>query len=123
PSGPMRPSPFPPIARGTLPNGLELAVVEARALPIVQVRLVVRAGTATDGEMSGLARLTALWLREGGTKALPSDVLLERIESLGANLSVRVGADAVVFAMAVPRRHVEEALSLLGQVVLEPRFN
>lgn len=123
PSGTMRHSPFPEIARGELSNGLGLAVVEARALPLVQIRLVVRAGKGTDGDLTGLSRLTALWLKDGGTKNLASHALLERIESLGTNLSVRVGPDIAVFAMAVPKRHFEEALSLMGQVVLEPRFD
>jgi len=123
PSGTMRPTPFPSIARDELPNGLDLAVLEARALPIVQIRLVVRAGSASDGELTGLSRLTALWLKNGGTKRLASDALLERIESLGANLSVRVEPDVAVLSLAVPSRHFEEALALLGQVVLEPRFD
>ena len=53
-SGTSRDSPFPRVARFTLTNGLTVAVVSSRALPIVQARLLVRVGSA-DGPSPAVA--------------------------------------------------------------------
>lgn len=122
-SGPARPTTFPKIAHDTLANGTTLDVVEAHALPIVQLRLVVKSGTASDGDLTGVARLTAMMLKDGGAGRYASRELLARIESLGADLGVEVGPDATVLSLAVAREHMDEALDLLGTVAREPRFD
>lgn len=123
PSGPRRVVPFPTIRRDALANGLELLVVEAKTLPLVQLRLVIDAGSAGDGDLTGLARMVALMLKDGGAGSLSSAELLRRVESLGANLGVQTRADATILSLAVPKRHLDEALDLLGTVVARPRFD
>lgn len=123
PSSPSLPLPFPTIHREELDSGLELAVIEARALPLVQLRLVVHAGSAHDGDLTGLARLTALMLKDGGSGRMSSSELLSKVEALGANLNVRAEADATTFSLAVPSRHLDEALELLSSVITKPRFD
>ena len=121
-SGASKESPFPRVARFTLPNGLTVAVVAARALPIVQARLLVRVGNA-DGPSPAVAALTADLLKEGGTRALASSDLLRRIETLGSSLGITTDADATVLAMPLTKDQLGEGLSLLAQVVREPRFD
>lgn len=123
PPSPSQPARFPKIQRAALANGLELAVVEAHALPLVQLRLVIQTGSAADSDLTGLSRLTALLLKDGGAGKLLSSELLSRIESLGANLQIRAQRDATVLSLGVPTRHVDEALELLGTIVREPRFD
>lgn len=123
PSAPSRTVAFPKIHRASLDNGLELAVVASHTLPIVQLRLVVRAGSATDGDLTGLSRLVALMLKDGGAGRFSSSELLSRVESLGANLDVRVDRDAAVLSLSVPKRYLDEALTLLGTVATQPRFD
>lgn len=116
-----KPSPFPAIGRAKLDSGLRVAVVEAHALPIVQVRVVTFAGMGYGAP--GAAQLTAEMLKEGGTKAMPSATVLSRVEALGATLSVDVDFDRSVLSLGVTKNHLEEALSLLGQIEMEPRFD
>ncbi|HEY8079097.1 MAG TPA: pitrilysin family protein [Labilithrix sp.] len=115
-------SPFPAVHRSKLPNGLAVAVVTSHALPVVQVRVLVHAGSGY-GAAPGVAELTAQMLKDGGTQALASAELLRRVESLGADLGVRTDADATVLAIAVTKDHLGEALDLLAQIVREPRFD
>ena len=122
PSGASKESPFPHVARFTLANGLTVAIVPSRALPIVQARLLVHVGSA-DGASPALATLTADLLKEGGTRALSSGELVRRIETLGSSLGITTGADATVLAMPLTKDQVSEGLSLLSQVVREPRFD
>jgi predicted Zn-dependent peptidase len=114
-------SPFPAVKRSTLPNGLQVAVVEAHALPIVQLRVVVRAGAGYG--VPGAADITAQLLKDGGTKTMTSAELLRRIETLGASLGIDVGEDATILSMGVVKGHVDEALGLLGELIREPRFD
>ena len=58
PSGATKESPFPTVARSKLANGLNVAVVTSHALPIVQVRLLVKAGGSYGG-VPGVGELTA----------------------------------------------------------------
>lgn len=122
PSGMAKESPFPAVAHAKLANGLGVAVVTSRALPIVQVRLLVRAGSGA-GPAPGVAELTAQMLKDGGTRALTSAELLRRVETLGADLSVHTDFDGTVLSMGVTKDVLPDALSLLSQVVREPRFD
>lgn len=122
PSGATRESPFPAVQRAQLANGLELATVTSHALPLVQVRVLVRAGSGF-GAVPGAAELTGQLLKDGGTRAMTSGELLRRIETLGADLNVHTTFDATVLTMAVPSGELGEALALISQVVREPRFD
>ncbi|MBS2014403.1 MAG: insulinase family protein [Deltaproteobacteria bacterium] len=122
PSGHTKDAPFPAVARARLANGMGIAVVTSRALPIVQLRVVVRVG-AGFGPSPAVASITADMLKDGGTRAYSSAELLRRIETLGADLSIATSSDATTLAMAVTKDHLGDALSLLSQVVREPRFD
>lgn len=122
PSGATKESPFPAVATSKLANGMGVDVVTSRALPIVQVRVLVRAGSGY-GAAPGVATLTGDMLKDGGTRAMSSAELLKRVETLGADLSVGTDFDSTVLAMAVTKDQLPEALSILSQVVREPRFD
>ena len=122
-AGPARPVPFPEVRRSRLPNGLGLDLIPNHALPIVQLRLVVRSGSARDAAKPGLARMTAHMLKDGGAGNLTSRQLIDRIESLGADLDVRIGPDSTVLSLAVTASHFEEALDLLSTVARAPRWD
>ncbi len=118
-----RPSPFPAVRARTLKNGLSVAIVEAHALPIVQLRVVVRAGMGYAPKQPGLAELTGEMLKAGGTRSMTSAELLRRIEGLGADLSVDVDLDTTTIATGVTRTHFAEALAIVAEVVQSPRFD
>lgn len=116
-------SPFPAIARTKLANGLEIATVVSHALPIVQVRLVVHAGMGYAPNMPGLADTTAEMLKDGGTRTMTSATVLDKVESLGADLSVDTDTDATVIGLGVTKDKLGEALALLSDIASEPRFD
>ena len=122
PSAFTKESPFPAVAHAKLSNGMGVDVVTSRALPIVQVRVIVRAGSGF-GASPGVATITGDMLKDGGTRAMTSAELLRRIETLGANLSVATDFDATVLSMAITKDQLAEALDILSQVIREPRFD
>jgi zinc protease len=122
PASAAKEAPFPKVARSTLANGLGVAVVEAHALPIVELRVSVRAGTGYAGAPA-VADLTAQLLKDGGTRAMTAADLLEKVESLGATLSVDTTEDASTLGLGVTKDRLEDGLALLAQIVEEPRFD
>lgn len=120
-SGAAKDAPFPATVRAALSNGLQLAVVPSHALPIVHLRLLVRAGRGWAGP--AVTELTASLLEDGGTRTMPAAEVLRKIETLGADLTVHTDFDGTVVGLAVTKDLLPEALRLLAQVVREPRFD
>jgi zinc protease len=117
-----RESPLPKVARTKLASGLDVAVAEAHALPLVQVRVLVRAGGGYGG-IAGAAEIAAQLLKDGGTRTMSAAQVLDRIESLGATLSVDVDMDSSRLGLAVPKDKLAAALAILAEVVTEPAFD
>jgi predicted Zn-dependent peptidase len=122
PLGPVPSVNLPDAARLTLPNGLDIVLVEKREVPLVQVNLSVRAGSAYDAPaQNGLASLTAEMLDEGaaGRSAL---ALAEAFERLGARFSISADRHVTTIALRAPVSRLDEALTLMSDVVLRPDF-
>lgn len=123
PAGAVAAAYTPPVVQeATLPNGLKLYLVEKRELPLVEARLVVRAGWADDPlDRRGTAVLTADMLDEGagGRDAL---ALSEAVEALGAELRTSSNFDGTQVSLNVLRGQFDAGLALLGDVVLRPTF-
>lgn len=106
----------------TLPSGLSVATVERHGLPIVEIRVVVRAGTAADGDRPGAAALTAALLKEGGAGEMTGEALLAGLDALGATLSIDVDPDRTSIGLRALRDDLGAALELLGTLLSKPRM-
>ncbi len=107
----------------TLSNGLRVATLKNASLPIVQIRVVVLGGASADGDKPGLASLTANLLSDGGAGSMSSGEFAERLESLGASLSVTTGFDRITLSTGVTKDQFGEALSLLSMAVAKPKMD
>ncbi|MFT5356724.1 MAG: zinc protease [Polyangiales bacterium] len=123
PSGPARDISFPAITRVVLANGLEVNTVTSGNLPAVHMRLVIRSGAETDpAGRAGLSNLVAEMLREG-TRQHSSAEIAERIEFLGADLSVGADEENVHLVFRALSDQLDEALDILAELVTEPAFS
>ncbi len=113
-----------PLERWQTPNGVPVWFVAARELPMADVRVVFDAGSARDGEHSGIARLTASMLVEG-TTTRSGQALSERLADLGAVLSTAVDRDsarASLRSLSDPGR-LDPAVDLLAGILSQPAFD
>ncbi len=113
---------LPPVQEFTLSNGLRVLMMEKHQVPLVQINVLVKAGSANDpADRIGLASLTADMMDEG---AGDRDALAfaDAVDFLGAQLSVRAGTHAITASLFTPVSKLNEALPLLTDVVLHPRF-
>jgi zinc protease len=99
-----------------------LLIESEHALPLVHVALVLRTGSLHDPRgLDGLTRMTARMLRMG-TRKLTASQLEERIDSLGAQLSVSCAPSYVQLSGAVVAHNLEPYFQLLCELVQAPAF-
>ncbi|HEU4579306.1 MAG TPA: insulinase family protein [Polyangiaceae bacterium] len=112
----------PRLAHAQLDNGLELQLLQRHAAPLLELRLVVLSGTASDGEHPGVAALTAAALRPSAPGRAASREPLERAEQLGARWQLETTRDATTISVSLPRAGLAEGLALLGSFSVAPRL-
>jgi zinc protease len=108
--------------REVLPNGIVLLVAERPAVPIVAVRMLVRAGASFDPpDRAGLANLTGAVLTRGTAKHTGPE-LDSAIEFVGGSLEAGAGRDNLTASLRVLKKDLGLGLDLLAEVVLTPAF-
>ncbi len=117
------PAPAAPIAhREVLPNGIVLLVAERPGVPIVAVRMFMRAGaTFEPRDHAGLASLTGSLLTRGAGKHSGPEIDAA-IEFVGGSLEAGAGRDGLTASLFVLKRNLSLGLDLLSEVVLSPTF-
>jgi zinc protease len=113
----------PTIQHWQLANGVQVYFVPTDGLPILDAQLVFDAGSARDGEKSGLASLTS-GLLEQGAGDLNAQQIAEQFESVGAQLGVSTSRDfsAISFRSLTDDQILNTAWSVLKKVVTSPTF-
>lgn len=104
-------------------KGARVLFVAAPDLPILDVRLLFDAGSARDGERSGLASITAGMLAQGAGE-WDADTVAERVEAVGAQLSTGAARDSAFLSLRTLTREpaMETALQTAATVLAAPRF-
>jgi zinc protease len=113
---------LPALHESTTSSGLKVLAAQRGVLPLVAMRLVIRAGSSVDpADKHGLSDFTARLMRRGTAK-MSADELDEAIEFVGASFSVGSSEDVLSLFVTTPAEHFPEMLSVLGQLVREPSF-
>ncbi len=125
--GPPRPLParnvnFPPYEVQTLPNGLQVVAVLQHEEPSVSMRLLVRAGSASDpkGKL-GLARLSAS-LMDQGTTTKSAGELADAIDFIGGAMGAGAGTDLSYVNMLVMKDSFEVGMRTLSDLARNPAY-
>jgi zinc protease len=120
--GPTPKLTLPPIQKKALSNGLPVWLVELHEVPLVQVNLLVQAGSAEDPSGKfGVASFTAAMLDEGaGTRSALE--IADAVDFLGAVLSTGSSFDASAIRLNVPVARLADALPIMADVALRPTF-
>ena len=106
--------------RDVLPNGIVLLVAERPAVPIVAVRVLMRAGAVYDpADRAGLANLTGAVLTRGTAKRTGPE-LDSAIEFVGGSLQAGAGRDGLTVSLTAQKKDMTLGLDLVSEVVLSP---
>ncbi|HVQ29669.1 MAG TPA: pitrilysin family protein [Vicinamibacteria bacterium] len=116
----------PPRARDhrvVLKNGMVVYIAEDRALPLVNIGLTVRVGRYLEpAGKEGLAGLTGMQIRRGGTRRLAAEAMDERLEFLAAQASSGISDTSGGAGLNCLKDNLDEALGLFVEMLKEPRF-
>ena len=109
--------------RVLLKNGMVVFIAEDRTLPLVSIGLTLRVGRWLDpAGKEGLAGMTGVQLRRGGTKRLSAEELDERLDFLAAQMSSGTSDTSGGAGLNCLRDNLDESLALFVEMLREPRF-
>jgi zinc protease len=97
-------------------------VLQRPGAALLELRLVVLSGTASDADRPGAAALTAAALRPGAPWRAVTREPLERAEQLGARWEINTTRDATSVSVSLPSAALAEGLALLGSFTVPPRL-
>lgn len=118
----LRESPAAGCERLGLPNGGTLVACRSSALPLVSLTVGFRGGfTEEPPSMGGLTYLAERMASEG-TRTRTADEIAESVEGLGSALAAAVERDGFGLGLTVVSRHVEEAVGILGDILVNASF-
>ncbi len=120
PVGPAPPLVAPEVIKRQLPNGLVVWIVRRPALPLASFLLQIRAGSSLDAK-AGTAAMTAALL-DDGTQRLNAREFVNAAEYLGASLGASASEEQTVVSLNTLTRHLDDALTLMGEMVTQPAF-
>jgi predicted Zn-dependent peptidase len=105
-----------------LSNGLPVVLMEKHDLPLVQMELVVFAGSAMDpAGKNGLASLASTMMEEGAGKRNALE-LADAIDFLGASINASSGQHTSGVSLHTPLSKLDSALGLFADIALHPTF-
>ncbi|MDH5444321.1 MAG: insulinase family protein [Gammaproteobacteria bacterium] len=104
-------------------KGSKVVFVEAKELPMLDVQVVFDAGSARDGQLSGLASFTHTML-DNGAGEWTTDQIAERNDSIGASIGGSSERDMAVVSLRclTDEKIQKKALATLQAVLQSPHF-
>ena len=120
---PARDVKFPPYQIQTLPNGLKVVAVLHHEQPAISMRLLVRAGSASDpNNKLGLVHELASLLDQG-TETKSAGELADAIDFIGGAMGAVAGTDVTYLHMVVMKDSFEFGLRMLSDLARHPAFS
>ena len=120
---PLRPIQIPKVATFTLPNGMKLYLLEDHELPMIHGVAQVRTGNLFDpADKIGLATMTGMVIRTGGTRTKTGEQLDEQLENIAASVESNIGESAGSVSFSALRENTDEVLGVFKDVLTAPEF-
>ena len=113
---------FAEFERDFLTNGMELIVANRSAVPVVNIRMSLDAGYASDqfGEL-GTSSLAMTMLDEG-TKSRSALEISDELARLGARFNARSGIDSSTIGISALKENLDASLDIFADIILNPAF-
>lgn len=107
----------------TLANGMKVYLLEDHELPLVSGFALVRTGNLFDpSEKRGLADITGMVLRSGGTTSKTGDQLDESLENIAASVESNIGESRGSLSFSCLRENTGQVMSIFHDFLTSPAF-
>ncbi len=110
------------IEESRIENGLTVLVVSDSRFPVVTVQVGLQAGKIHNPASSSALVQLALEMLKEGTRDSSSRKLAEELDYWAIQYSADAFTEGSVLSMSVIEPHLEKALGLLSEMVLDPLF-
>jgi len=108
----------------TLSNGMPVLLLEDHELPVVDAVVQVRAGSIYEpADKVGLAGMTGVVMRTGGTLSMTGDEMDEELEFMAAAIETSIGRDYGVASLSVMKKDMRRGFELFADVLRRPAFS
>lgn len=98
--------------RATLPNGLQVVVIENHLTPVITTNLIYKIGTADDPiDQIGLSHFLE-HLMFKGTESVPTGLFKRRIIEKGGEINAYTTADTTVYTCTIAKVHLDMVLAM-----------
>ena len=120
---PLRPIQTPNVETSVLPNGIKLYLLEDHELPLVNGAARIRTGNLFDPQDKvGLATITGMVMRTGGTRTKTGDQLDQELENIAASVESNIGETNGAVSFSTLKENTDEVLRIFHDVLTEPEF-
>jgi len=120
---PLREVEIPEVTAHTLPNGIELYLLEDRSLPVISGSASIRTGNLFDPpDKIGLAGVTGSVWRLGGTESMTGEQIDEKLESMAASVEASIGETSGQVSFWTLSENFDAVLALFNSVLTRPAF-
>lgn len=119
----LKPIPIPPVETVTLPNGMRLYLLEDHELPLINGAARVRTGNLFDPrDKVGLATMTGMVMRTGGTRSRTGEDLDRALENVAASVESEIDESSGSVSFSALAESVDPVLTIFHDVMTEPEF-
>lgn len=107
-----------------LSNGLEVYVLEKRAVPLATIEVAVRAGSFVEDETTnGLSHLYEHMFFKGNGALPTQQEYMRRVAELGISFNGTTGTERVNYFITLPSRNLAAGMKFMSDALLTPRFD
>ncbi|MDX2345980.1 MAG: pitrilysin family protein [Legionella sp.] len=112
-----------PIERWQTKQGIPVVFYPAMEIPILNISLAFRAGSAYDGQLFGLSALTTRLLNQGND-GLDADTLANQLAETGAQFATENNRDMIVLQLKTltEKKAISKATALFKRMLQQPDF-
>jgi zinc protease len=119
----LKPIEIPPVETFTLPNGMKVFLLEDHELPLVHGAARIRTGNLFDpADKIGLATMTGMVMRTGGTKSKTGDELDIELENIAASVETSIEETFGSASFSTLVDNTDEVMGIFHDVLTAPEF-
>jgi predicted Zn-dependent peptidase len=121
---PLQSVEMPDIDTFRLENGIAVYLLEDHEIPLVNAAIRLAAGAYLEpADKVGLAAITGIVMRTGGTENMTGDEIDEALESIGASIEVGIGVTDGSVGMNILSDYVDTGLEMMADILRRPVFD
>lgn len=107
----------------TLPNGLDVLVIEDNSVPLATIDITVKNGSYTESpQFNGLSHLYEHMFFKANRDYPSQEKFMDRVSELGMNFNGTTSEEKVNYFFTLPKFNLGEGLKFMNSAIRYPRF-